>query len=903
MKTPLPFFVTMLLVLASHAGFASAPSWSRTFGGTSRDSFFQTIERANGHLLAVGKTESVDGDLTGASRFGGTDAWIVETDAQGRLVRQLVVGGSGEDQFNNVASTVDGGFVVWGSTDSRDGDLIARGAQGGEHFDLWFRRYDSNFQLRSEKFFGGSSDDFGVSLIALQNGDWLVGSDSESTDGSVLLAPIGQRHRGNPGGHRDYLIMRLSSEGEIRWVRSYGGTNHEYLSQLVELPDGSLAAYGRTESFDKDVQGFRGEYDGWLLKLTATGDLEWSRTVGGEMWDWGSNVVVTPDGGLLTSSYFFSWDADAEGNHGDYDYGLVRFNAKGERLWSRMFGGRVDDFAQGAAVLPDGTYLIAGGSVSEDQDVAENRGSFDLWLARIDDQGHLISSRSYGGSAYDISSPGGSDYDRAGPGHGVQVLKDGGVVVTGSSRSSDGDVGPGQGGYDAWILRLGVNDLNATGVQKRGNWKPLAPKPVVSEVAPESAPDLEWTKLYGGAEKDAPLDAAQAVVEMPDGGFAFVASTQSRDPLYEKREGSDVWVVRTKPNGQILWKKRFGGSQTDTGAALAVTPDGGLVVTATTDSRDGDVKKALGHMDIWVFRLSSSGTLKWSRTLGGSSQDQAWSVALTPDADVLVGGLTFSEDGDVRDHLGGQDFWIARLNLETGATMWTRSLGGPSNDYLTQVTATPDGDIVAVGRTESSKGHAEGNHGMYDYLLIRLSPQGVVRWSKTYGGRDWDWGNSVAVTKDGGFIVSGYTYTFDDFERGQVKCNHGEMDYWLARLDPQGELLWQQCLGGPNYELGYGVIETRDGGFVVAGGSASKAGQVLDSRGGWDAWVVKLNASGELRWQKSVGGSGYDVGYGVIETRDGGLLMIGESFSNDGDFRGLHGEEDVFLAKIKPDRN
>ncbi len=321
---------------------------------------------------------------------------------------------------------------------------------------------------------------------------------------------------------------------------------------------------------------------------------------------------------------------------------------------------------------------------------------------------------------------------------------------------------------------------------------------------------------------------------------------------------------------------------------------------ATSDSNDGDVGENKGGTDIWVVRLDDSGKILWKKNLGGSLEDQATSVVASRDGGVLVGGITYSSDGDVTDHLCGHDFWIAKLDSQ-GRLLWSRSAGGLSNDYLIQLVEAEDGTISAVGRTESESGDAKGNFGMYDYLLVRLDASGKKIFARTYGNIDWEWGNSVALLPDGGLALAGYTYTFDDFELGQVKCNHGEMDYWVVRLDRNGEPLWQNCFGGSNYELGYGLIATRDGGLALIGGSRSSDGQVLGKRkkAGWDAWLVKMSATGRLEWQKPFGGAGYDVGYSVVEAPDGGLAVLGETFSKDGDIRGAKGQEDIFLLKLQ----
>jgi hypothetical protein len=906
MKTSFTFTLSILLFSSS---CQSAPRvqaeealqgnefWSLDVGGSKKDSLFHLLERPDGSFLALGKSESSDGGI-GVNPERGQDAWMLELDARGKVSKSILWGGYNQDLFTHGANTKDGGFVVVGSTSSNDGEAPFRSDQRSDS-DILLRKFNSKGTIEWEKTYGGSFDDLGLYVLALNDGGFLLGADSYSTDGLGSHPNPQWAHHGCPGGHRDFLVVRLDSRGSVLWHRSFGGTNHEYLSQMVETSDGAFAAVGRTESSDGNVTGFRGEYDGWVVKFSPSGELLWERVVGGEMWDWGSNIAASPNGGVLFSGYSFSWDGDGEGNRGDYDYQLVRFDGQGRRLWSRMYGGPKDDFAQGMVALPDGTYLVTGGSVAAGNDVSEIRGSFDLWVIRVNDKGQLLWSQTFGGSAYDISSPGGSDYYMAGPGTALSLTADGGVAMAGASRSSDGDLGGNQGGYDAWLMRFYPQIWKDGSSGKRGQINPLQPKDPSREPSLRSAPAVKWARSFGGSKKDAPLDSPQALINDGAGGFTFVGTSESSDHGLRHRGAGDVWIVNTDGQGKMNWQRTYGGSKRETGAALTKV-EGGYVFVATSESKDGMVGANKGGADLWVVKIDEKGKILWKRVLGGSAEEVASTIVSTRDGGVLVGGSSFSKDQDVTDHICGFDYWVVKFSAN-GERQWSKSIGGSSNDYLIQAIEDKEGGFALIGRSESKDKAAEGNHGMYDYLFVRLDAQGKEVFQRTYGALDWEWGNSVALTSDGGFILNGYTYTFDDFENGQVKCNHGEMDFWVAKLSKVGELEWQQCLGGSNYDLGYGIIQAKDGGYLAVGGTASSDGQISSKKGGWDGWVAKLSVRGELLWEKSFGGSGYDVAYALVEDPQGGVVALAESFSADGDMVENKGEEDALLVKIGPD--
>ena len=137
--------------------------------------------------------------------------------------------------------------------------------------------------------------------------------------------------------------------------------------------------------------------------------------------------------------------------------------------------------------------------------------------------------------------------------------------------------------------------------------------------------------------------------------------------------------------------------------------------------------------------------------------------------------------------------------------------------------------------------------------------------------------------------MAGYTFSND----GDVSGNHGAYDYWVVKLNSSGDILWQICLGGTNVDVAYSIQQTSDGGFIVAGYTCSNEGDVSGNHGNSDYWVVKLNSSGTIEWQKCLGGTDGDYAYSIQQTSDGGFIVAGLTGSNDGDVSGNHGGSDA----------
>ncbi len=150
-------------------------------------------------------------------------------------------------------------------------------------------------------------------------------------------------------------------------------------------------------------------------------------------------------------------------------------------------------------------------------------------------------------------------------------------------------------------------------------------------------------------------------------------------------------------------------------------------------------------------------------------------------------------------------------------------------------------------------------------------------------------------TIDGGYIVAGYSNSND----GDVTGNHGNYDYWIVKIDTTGNIQWQKSLGGTGYDYAYSMQQTSDGGYVVAGQSDSNDGDITGNHGGsTDYWIVKLDNTGNIQWQKSVGGTSTDLGRSIQQTSDGGYIVAGHSGSNNGDVTGNHGNFDFGIVKL-----
>ena len=418
------------------------------------------------------------------------------------------------------------------------------------------------------------------------------------------------------------------------------------------------------------------------------------------------------------------------------------------------------------------------------------------------------------------------------------------------------------------------------------------------------APAIEWQKTYGGTRED----YGNEIISTSDGGYIMAGTSWSIDGDITGHHGTsnyDFWIVKISSVGNIQWQKSLGGSYSDQANSIIQTSDGGYVIAGFSASQDGDVTGNHGSYDYWIVKISSVGDIQWQKSLGGTYEDIAFSIIQTSDGGYIVAGESHSNDGDVSGHHGGaglsywqNDYWIVKIN-SLGSIVWQKSLGGTNSDFANSIIQTTDGGYIVAGSSASNDGDVSGHHGgnfTYDYWIVKLSSVGDIQWQKSLGGTYDDKANSIVQANDGGYLIAGNSSSND----GDVSGHHGgiDYDYWIVKINSSGNIQWQKSLGGTYTDTPLSIIKSADGDFLVAGYSESQDGDITGHRGAYDYWLVKINSSGNIQWQKSLGGSYHEFAISIIQTTDRGYVVFGHSLSVDGDVTGNKGDYDMWIVKL-----
>jgi hypothetical protein len=344
-------------------------------------------------------------------------------------------------------------------------------------------------------------------------------------------------------------------------------------------------------------------------------------------------------------------------------------------------------------------------------------------------------------------------------------------------------------------------------------------------------------------------------------------------------------IVSNAFSQEIRWQNTIGGDKVDDFRSIQKTSDNGFILSGNSNSNiSGDkTESSIGGIDFWIIKVDSLGLIQWQKVIGGTDVDAVIMVKQTTDGGYVLGGYSKSViSGDKTEAcLGGYDYWILKTD-NLGNIQWQNTIGGSDADYLTSIQQSSDGGYILGGYSKSyiSGDKTENLLGGYDYWILKLDSQGVIQWQNTIGGNQDDYLMNIQQTYDGGYILGGTSFSSISFDKTE-NCM-GNFDYWIVKVDFQGNIQWQNTIGGSNPDELFSIQQTADGGYALGGTSSSNiSGDKTEScRGYQDFWIVKIDSLGSLQWQKTLGGDSYDNLRSIKLMDSGDFILGGDSWSN-----------------------
>jgi hypothetical protein len=446
-------------------------------------------------------------------------------------------------------------------------------------------------------------------------------------------------------------------------------------------------------------------------------------------------------------------------------------------------------------------------------------------------------------------------------------------------------------------------------------WKLIFFFPVV---ALAQAPGIEWQRLIGGGQND----GLNQFILTSDGGYLLTGGSSSNIsgdktlPLFggNLSSGGDIWLVKLDQNRDIVWQAEYGGvgstqnAMSDSGVTtLAV--DGGFLVAGTSNTpiSGNKTEYCRGGFDYWLIKTDNTGTPTWQKAYGSGTDDFLVDMVVCSDGNFVLAGYSnsYASGEKSEDTRGGTDGWIIKIN-PVGDILWQRTIGGSEEDRLYSARPTADGGLILSFTSASSISgeKSENSYGQNDIWIVKLNISGDIEWQKTIGGSSDDGAADAFPTSDGGYFVSGYSTSA--ISGLKTEPYYGSGDFWALKLDGQGNITWQKTIGGIYDDWVISSMEIDGKGFLLSGSTDSpvSGNKTVGTFGGQnDTWLVRLNETGDILWQKELGGSNIEFGFKMLPSDDGGIILGGSTYSsNSGSIDQVsNGAYDYWFLKLNPE--
>ncbi len=372
-------------------------------------------------------------------------------------------------------------------------------------------------------------------------------------------------------------------------------------------------------------------------------------------------------------------------------------------------------------------------------------------------------------------------------------------------------------------------------------------------------------------------------------------------------------------NGQVAvdWQNSYGGTGWEELNEIIQTEDEGFLIGGITlSSQNGDISNLNnGFVDYWLLKIDVDGNLIWEKNYGGTDEDRLWSFVPTYDRGILLVGNSNSNIGGDKTQpcVGGMDYWVIKVD-SLGNKLWDKTYGGTEHDILYLVTKTKDGNFILAGQSYSnaSGDKSENNRGDLDIWVIKIDPLGNKLWDKTYGGNKAERIQGLVESPDGAIVMAIGSASDVGFDKSQP--TQGGEDFWILKVDENGNKLWDKRFGGSKEEQPFALRTTLDGGYIVGGSTrsgisgditSSNLGTALDEYTEIDYWLIKLSEGGNLLWQQRFGGDSLDVLYDIQEDDLGNFFLGGVSNSTTNSIKTdtLFGDVDYWTCYIDKNGN
>ena len=921
--------------------------WHRTFGQPRgydakyiHDESYGVKQTPDGGYIIAGGSGDEHRYSESGHPGGRSDLWrayVVKTDADGNLMWQ---GLYGELQGNNAGEyinlTSDGGYVVFNDSDTAGsmgsnnfglmkiapdtpGDFKTpqtqappmqwhkgHGTDRGDHVHYGLQTSDGGYIMTGQTSEGrrGSSDMLVVKTDARGDLQWqkIIGTPklpdyatfvTEVSDDFIVAGAL------TISGNQERALVKFDSDGDIVWQKTYPSDGNGSIRGIVETSDGGIVATGYVGSKERGYKFISEDGLGSIMKTDADGNLQWEKTLSAA--PHGMRVEEVAGGYAIGANVWVNGNGKQHQN-----VCLILTDSKGNEKFSETYGGDGDDQVFDFAVTTDGGYIFGGHSRSPSYGTV----NWDFLLLKVGPDKKEQWHRTFG-------QPRGYDakyiHDES---YGVKQTPDGGYIIAGGSGdehrySESGHPGGRSDLWRAYVVKTDAdgnlmwqglygelqgnnageyinltsdggyvvfNDSDTAGSMGSNNFglMKIAPDTPGDFKTPQTqAPPMQWHKGHGTDRGD----HVHYGLQTSDGGYIMTGQTSEG-----RRGSSDMLVVKTDARGDLQWQKTIGTSRQPDYATFVTEVSGGFIVAGAL--------AVSGNQDRALVKLDASGNIVWQKTYAHTGSDEIRGVDETSDGGLVATGYVGS----------GRSGYLFIADDGQGSILKTDA-GGNLKWEKTLAAAVHGMRVYQVGAGFTVSGVSrEGNR---NFCLIKTDGSGNIQWHKNYGGNEREDFFDSDLAKDGGYILAGHKLIY-----GKVSDNTDVFDFWLVKVDSEGNLQWSKTFGQPRgYDAKhirdecYGVKATYDGGYIMVGGSGdedsySASGHPAGTSDIWKSYVVRTDGNGNLLWEGLYGDpAGNNAGEYINLTSDGGYIIFTDS-DTAGDMR----PNNFGLMKIAPDK-
>ena len=875
-------------------------------GGTKADYFYKFIEGSNGGFIAVGAGQSEDGDMEGILK-GGYDGLICKFDNEGNLEKSVTVGGSSKDELRDIIETYDGGYVAVGYTQSNDGDLTNTGKKATDRDALIVKLdYDLNIQWIKTYGITGTAttglDDF-YSVQVCLDGSYITAGGLGAKDGAASkekdICLVKYSEEGELlwektfGGSGDDCATCISVSP---YETSFTEDGDRFSD--VELKESGFALTGTTKSSDgifADSKTESGIEKAFFIKVNPAGEIETADLLENTVGSTGESIISINDGYMITGM-FQSSDFDFTGKtvFGKKDFYVAHYSSFGNFLNMTVFGSDDDETVKGIVQGCNDDYILFGNTKSTDFYGHTISGRYDGFLLCAEknaletyaEEKYLIPVKAWKENEDEPSMMSPLLYkdayvEKTGEQYKITVYFTNAIImgsqisastlgavsyeVNNSMTAADKDE------YDILTqvkhttITVGNLDkpvkfyINGTmGVIRlvfEEENKISADTPPYFPPVQVTRPDFNclWKTNIGGSD----VDYSNSMTILGDGRIIAAGQTYSNDGDFENLLSgfSSAYINTYDLNGKLLNTAVLGGTNPDSSAYASCVDgaaDGGYYVC-------GGYEESFGRTPSGIFAVLNS-------------------------------------EGSVHGQIDG---YYAKYDSD-GQMLWIKGFSGSAYDQIKQIKATEDGGCVLLIETNSEDGDMAGfNRGIFDLVLMKCDKEGNEQWKKVISGSSMQSASfGTAILQDGSYIVGGYAYlgyTFDDFENLTYYGN--TFDIFIVKISENGELIWAKSYGGDGNDYCNSVTATEDGGFMLAGSTKSSTGTFEGIGTSYEnPFIMKCDANGVIQWCDVLKSSEKGEAVKVIELA-GKYVVLGSGYGSDFDFSNINkGSRDVFIA-------